>query len=200
MTLYQALDRIDAIHPNTFSKTEKVSWISQLEWTLKEEIYDTHEVPPFVFNGYTDETDGNTVLSVPEPFTELYIYYVSAMIDFYNRETTAYNNNMAMYNALFSQYWSWFNRNYRPKSKRFRFFTTKHSEMRHHLGYRKEKRDNVQRAYDAGFAAGQLSDAELEALDLDLKWLYDALRERRIADDQWKQEFQEFLDQRGEQP
>lgn len=130
MTLCEALDRIDALKPNAFSKAEKVAWISQLEGRVKEEILDAHEGPERVFHGYTDMTDGSTPLLVDGPFAELYVYYVSAMIDYYNRETVAYNNGMDLFNALYAEYFAFYNRRHMPKRGRFRFFTPAKEEVK----------------------------------------------------------------------
>lgn len=154
MTLYEALDRIDKIKPNAFTKTEKVAWISRLERTLYREIYATHEGDVQPFNGFTDETDGATDLSVPEPYDEIYIYYVFAMIDYHNREIVSYNNAMTMYNQAYKQYWAWYNRTHKPKTERFRFFTPFRHEVGHATFYERAKEDNVRRSYDAGFQDG----------------------------------------------
>lgn len=153
MTLYDALDRIDKIKPNAFTKTEKVAWISRLERMLCKEIYETHEGPVFTFNGYTDETDGQTKLSVPEPYDEIYIHYVSAMIDFHNREIVSYNNDMVMYNQAYTQFWAWYNRTHKPISGRFRFFTPNRSEIAEFGEI--ERSENVRNAYQAGYADGR---------------------------------------------
>ncbi len=129
MTLYEALDRVDALKPNAFSKAEKIAWISQLEGRVKTEILDAHEGAERPFRGYTDETDGNTRLFAEGPFAELYVYYVSAMIDHYDRETAAYNNSMKLFNALYAEYLAFYNRRHRPKTGRFRFFTPTKEEV-----------------------------------------------------------------------
>ena len=57
MTLGQAIDRIDATMHNTYSREQKVEWISRLDSMVKRLIIDTHEGGDSVeFAGYDDHT------------------------------------------------------------------------------------------------------------------------------------------------
>ena len=122
MTLSEALCRADEVCPNGFSRAEKTAWISQLEWTLRRTLYDTHEGPEFRFHGLTAASDGRTPLWAPEPYSELYVLYLTAMIDYYNRETAAYNNAMLLFNSLLTEFSRWYRRTHKPKSGRIGYF------------------------------------------------------------------------------
>ena len=43
MTLGEAIDRVDRLRCNAFSREEKAAWLARLEWMLKRNILDTHE-------------------------------------------------------------------------------------------------------------------------------------------------------------
>ena len=43
MQLLEAINKIDALKPNTYSPDEKIWWLSELDGMIKKEIIDTHE-------------------------------------------------------------------------------------------------------------------------------------------------------------
>ena len=43
MTVLEAINRLDAIKPNSYSQSEKIKWLSTLDGIIKSEIMDTHE-------------------------------------------------------------------------------------------------------------------------------------------------------------
>ena len=77
MTLMDALHRIDSIKPNSYNQDVKIAWLSTLDGIIKTEIIDTHEgADNVVFNGYKDDTDLNTILLVPAPYDEIYLFWL----------------------------------------------------------------------------------------------------------------------------
>ena len=115
MTIIEVINRLDALKANTYSQTDKVAWLSQLDLLVKTQILDQHEGNPAGgFSGYTDATPGSTVLLVPAPFDELYLRWLEAQIDYYNGENERYNNAIALYNALFEAYANHYTRTHRP--------------------------------------------------------------------------------------
>ena len=97
MTIIDAISRIDALKHNTYSRSDKVSWISRLDSMVKRMIIDTHEGSESVnFTGYDDSTDLNTELLVPEPFDEVYLRWMEAQIDYHNGEYNKDNNAILM--------------------------------------------------------------------------------------------------------
>jgi hypothetical protein len=123
MTIIEALHRIDSVKPNTYNQSEKINWLSTLDGIVKSEIIDTHEGAEGVtFNGYTESTDLTTNLLVPEPYDEVYIYWLAAKIDYWNGEFGKYNNSIVMYNKAFATFARNYNRTHKPKGKKFKFF------------------------------------------------------------------------------
>ncbi len=123
MTLIEAIGRIDALKPNTFSQSDKIRWISTVDHTVKQQIIDKHEGGDDVkFEPYTDATPPDAELLVPAPFDDIYLFWLSAQMDYWNRELDMYNNNMSMYTSAFSEYERHYRRSHMPKARQFKFF------------------------------------------------------------------------------
>lgn len=57
------------------------------------------------------------MLLAPEPYSQLYVYYLCAQIDMQNQEFDLYQNNAALYNKAYSDYASYYNRKIMPASE-----------------------------------------------------------------------------------
>lgn len=118
MTIDGAISLIDESKPNTYGQAEKIRWLSNLDWTIKREIIDTHVGGEEVtFNGYTDESPLETVLLVPAPYDEIYIRWLEAQIDYANGEFNKYNASMSMYNTWMTSFANYYNRKHMPLQK-----------------------------------------------------------------------------------
>lgn len=115
MTLEKALEICDTAKPNQYSRADKIRWLSDADGMVQREILDYFE--PGDFEGYTEDTPGDTVLLVPEPYCSLYEAYLSAQIDFHNGEFTRYQNSAQLYNAVFSSLAEWYRRTQVPKQE-----------------------------------------------------------------------------------
>ena len=123
MKILEAITKIDALKPNTYTQTEKIKWLSTLDGIVKKEIIDTHEgAEGIVFNGYDDNTNLNTELLVSDPYSDVYLRYLEAQIDYANGEYGKYNNSMSMYNTAYSSFERFYNRTHMPKGTKFKFF------------------------------------------------------------------------------
>jgi hypothetical protein len=117
-TISQILAKVDELKPHQYEDAVMIGWLGSLEQKILDEVILTHELPEGEepeFNGYTDD-DMGTELLVPDPYSELYIYYLFAMIDFHNGETERYGNSMIMYNNAFSSFFNHYNRTHKPIS------------------------------------------------------------------------------------
>ena len=118
MTISEALEKCDNLKPNVFSAKDKIGWLSILDGTIKKEIIDTHEgYENIEFTGYDTKTPLDTVLLVPEPYSDIYIMWLFTQIDFNNAEFGRYNNSIVMYNNAYTFYASWYNRTHMPLQK-----------------------------------------------------------------------------------
>lgn len=145
MKVAEALEVVDRIKPNAFDARDKVRWLSELDHSVYEEVIRTKEDAPMkpVLDTYQKETDEETgevqeqpvesegvgfvpyeygvseerELLITSPYTECYITYLAAKIDFYNNDTVGYQNQMIMFNALYEQFTAWYTRNHMPKQE-----------------------------------------------------------------------------------
>lgn len=122
MRIIDAINRIDSLMFNTYTTSDKISWLSKLDTMVKKNIVDTHEGGENVtFGGYTDDTDQETELLVPAPYDEMYIRWLEAQIHYTNGEYKKYNNAIIMFNTQFESYESYYTRNHMPLSRGRRF-------------------------------------------------------------------------------
>lgn len=107
------ITRVDVLEPNQYSQNDKLAWLSQLDGQIFEELILTHEHPHgATFEPYSMLSDH---LLVPEPYgSEMYLYYLQAMIADQNGETAKYNQQISLYNVAYLNYANRYNRTHRP--------------------------------------------------------------------------------------
>lgn len=122
MIIREAIERINTRMHNTYSDMDKVEWLSKLDWMVKKHIIDTHvNVENVSFEGYDEETDLETELLVPEPYSEIYPRWLEAQIHYSNGEYGKYNNAILVFNTEYQSYADYYNRRYTPISSGSRF-------------------------------------------------------------------------------
>ena len=115
MTISEAITQLQAVKENQYDDETLVRWISDLEGTLYEDIVKNHEGSDYIPHGrYSVDTDMDTVLMVPEPYSDIYIKYLMAQVDYHNAEMQRYTNSMIMYNVALDAFAGWYNRNNMP--------------------------------------------------------------------------------------
>jgi len=123
MTIMQAISRIDEMKPNAYAQENKVDWLSTLDGMVKKQVIDHYEGSEDVeFNGYDKETDKNTVLLIPEPFTDVYVHWLESKIDYFDGEYNKYNNDAMQFNDMYSQYRNWYNSTHNAKGVQINYF------------------------------------------------------------------------------
>ena len=95
-TAKQVLDRVDALLPNGYQRTEKLRWLAQAEGFVRREVCRER--------GELAELTEETELTAETPFDELYRYYVEAQIHYANGETARYNSAAGLWNNAFLTY------------------------------------------------------------------------------------------------
>ena len=114
MTVDQAIDRVDRLRCNAYTQREKREWLAQVEGLIRRNILQTHEEGlPIREEG---ALEGGWELTAPAPFDGLYIRWLEAQIDLYNGEPERYNGSVALFNAEYNAFESWYNRNFRPRN------------------------------------------------------------------------------------
>lgn len=133
MTLIQAVNEADNLKPNMYGLPEKIKWLSRLDRRIFEDILCTHELSeeerePFLnedgemsFSEYTED-DQDKSLIVREPYDELYVHWLCAQIDLYNREFTGFNASNAIFESTYLAFRDAFNRTHMPKGRRKNYF------------------------------------------------------------------------------
>jgi hypothetical protein len=123
MTIIEAINTIDALYPNTYSPEQKIAQLSKLDGVIKRDIIDKHEGSEGVtFNGYDENTPNDTVLLVPAPYDEVYIFWLQTWIDYWNGEIGRYNNSTSMYSKAYSNFERAYNREHMPKETKITYF------------------------------------------------------------------------------
>ncbi len=122
VTLGEVLEGADALLPNSFSREEKVRWLSSFDGRIYREIFRVHEGAPPSFTGYEAFGLSRTML-VPEPFgMELYLAYLENIMDHYNGDTARYNNSLDRVSVLVREFSRWYHRTHRPLGDKRKFW------------------------------------------------------------------------------
>lgn len=115
MTIETALSRVNAMKPNAYEDTDKIRWLSDLDGMVFEEVLKTHEDrEPETFTPYTALTERSTELLIPEPYSDVYVKYLSSQIDFHNAEYARYNNSTTMFNIAYTAFVTQYHRTHLP--------------------------------------------------------------------------------------
>ncbi len=123
MTIIEAINKIDSLKPNSYTQSDKIRWLSDLDGKIKIEIIDTHEGGEnVVFNGYDANTLLETNLIAPAPYDDVYIKWLESQIDYTNGEYQKYNNSATAYNTAYLAFERYYNRRNKPKSAKLKFF------------------------------------------------------------------------------
>ena len=108
MKVSEAITRADELRVNAISEKQKAAWLFNLDG----EIAEFMEVKPPV-NAWPNK---DVELLMPAPHDDVYVFYLVAMIDYYNQESTMYVNDMDIYNRAMKDARAWWRRGHRPKS------------------------------------------------------------------------------------
>lgn len=117
MTVNEAIAKFKALMPgHRFSDDQIAGWLSEVDGLIYEEIVSWHVGAEDMPHGpYVGEDHLDDVLLVRDPYTEVYMHYLSAQANYWNAEMARYNNSMVMYNVALSRFADWYNRHNMPK-------------------------------------------------------------------------------------
>ena len=77
--------------------------------------------PELVFSGYTEE-DQDKELIVKSPYDELYVHWLCAQIDWYNREFGGFNASNAIFESTYTAFRNAFNQTHMPLGREKIYF------------------------------------------------------------------------------
>ncbi len=113
MNIQNIIAKINVLKPNQYNANDIIAWLSDIDGQIYKEVVLTHsDSSTVVFNGYDSSTPLSTELIAPDPYSELYIHYIMAQIDYYNAEWGRYNNTSAMFNVAYQDFVNYWNRNH----------------------------------------------------------------------------------------
>lgn len=114
MTIQTAIERIDGLKPNKYTDEQKIAWLSELDGMVFRELLLTHQQPQIIeFEGYS-ETDLETELLVPFPYTDVYQHYLAMQMDLANAELQKYANDKILFNNAYNTYSDYYTRTHMP--------------------------------------------------------------------------------------
>ena len=99
MTPNKVIESVDSKKPNAYDEEIKFGWINNLDGMVKRLVHQEKEITPYVYPNDMDKE-----LLIPYPFDDVYGLYVEAMIDYYNKEYSNYNNTAMMFESRYSEY------------------------------------------------------------------------------------------------
>ena len=103
MTLTAILSSFDSYRPNTLPEGLKLHWINTLEATIFNDVISQRLKDGGVFTPFTP-ADGDRELSIPHPYTDVYLHYLALQTDLYYGDVARYNNDLMLYTSAFSGY------------------------------------------------------------------------------------------------
>ena len=111
MTLSEAIDQVKTLKPNAYSEEALTAWVNQLEAMVQSEA---HGVEPENIVTYEWGKDEDAELSICKPYESAYVEWLSAKIDFNNKEYGAYNNGVDVFNNTYEEYKKYWRRTHNP--------------------------------------------------------------------------------------
>lgn len=114
MTVQEVIAKVNELKSNDYSEEELTKWLTDMENDCIDNIFNRAEGLDFshVEYDYADDEE----LMIPDPYSQSYVHFLCAMIDYWQQEDT-YNNSMIMYNNSLQEFKNYFRRENRPKRR-----------------------------------------------------------------------------------
>ena len=116
MTINESISTIDARYPNNTPRSTKIQYLSRLDRLVSDKVMNKEFTP------YTEDTDGNTKLLVDEPYTDIYVFWLQAWIDYWNGDYDKYNTAIMMYQSVYDAFAKDYNSKHSSSTTQFKFF------------------------------------------------------------------------------
>jgi len=119
MNITKAISQLDSLMPNVFNESLKRQWLSEVDAVIvmlrkHYMLSDEEQAVVDEWAEYTDTTPSETELLVGIPFTDIYLNYMAAKINYLQSDINRYNNAMALYQKTYESYANEFNRLHTP--------------------------------------------------------------------------------------
>lgn len=96
MTPNKVIEIVDRLKLNSYTEEDKLRWINALDGDVQASVFQEDEIKQY---SYPDDMDKE--LLIPAPFDNLYELYISAQIDFHNKELDNYNNSAMVFESRY---------------------------------------------------------------------------------------------------
>lgn len=116
MTLSNAITRCTEALGDTAGSDDIIMWLNELEATIISELYQTHNIPAAKRCSLNTDTPKDTVLLIPDPYSEVYIAHAMMKNDLKLRDMRKYASSAVVFAAAYSSFADWFNRTYLPRT------------------------------------------------------------------------------------
>lgn len=126
ITVDEILKAIDSLKPNSFTREEKLSWLTTFDGRICRELLDHYEkraeesgdmAPTY------DPEEGSKLLLVPQPYgRELYLCFLENIMDHYNGDTARYNNSVERLAEVYRSFARKYHRTHRPLGQKRKFW------------------------------------------------------------------------------
>ena len=107
MTIETCMELVDGMMPNRAPRAVKLRFLGEIEGKVRVELLG--EEPP-VQPLFREDTPAETVLSVPQPYDQLYWQYLLAMLSHTLGDTARFENAASLFNASYQSYGKWLKR------------------------------------------------------------------------------------------
>ena len=114
MNLRELLVEVDQLRPNAFADAEKIRMVNTVEGRIYKDILSKYEGEEPVFIPFAEGQEERELV-VPVPFTDVYVFYLISMVDFYNGDSNKYNDSMILYNDAWENYAAHYLQTHTPK-------------------------------------------------------------------------------------
>lgn len=119
MTVRELLMQLDSLRPNAYTDGEKLRLLDTVEGRIYREILDKTEGEVKEFIPF-QEGEEERELAAPVPYTDVYLFYLAAMIDFYNGDAGRYNDTVVLFQMAWEEFAAWYIQNHKPAQANLR--------------------------------------------------------------------------------
>lgn len=114
MYLRELFTTVDQLRPNAFTDAEKIRMVNTVEGRIYKDILSKYEGEEPIFIPF-EEGQEERELAVPVPYTDVYVFYLASMMDFYNSDSSRYNDSMVLYNQAWNEFQAYYLQTHTPK-------------------------------------------------------------------------------------
>lgn len=116
MKVQEILTEVQELKPHQYNDDLLIRWLNDIEQRIYTQILSNY-IYEEELEAYVPLTEDNMEreLCIKEMYTDVYKFYLFAMIDFYNNETARYQNSYAMYNVTYQEFANYWNRTHKHK-------------------------------------------------------------------------------------